>query len=60
LKLEKKILIFFIFFLGGPNGEWSSVKDPHSIITEGKRSRADFIRDAILAWKKNKTDFENW
>lgn len=47
-------------FEGGTNGEWSVHKDPHSLITEGKRSRADFIRDAILSWKKQNKEFENW
>ena len=47
-------------FKGGNDGEWSIYKDPHSIITEGKRSRADFIRDAILKWKIEKNEFENW
>lgn len=35
-----------------PLGEWSIYKDPHSIITNGKRPRAQFIADAIIEWKK--------
>eukprot|EP01098_Paradermamoeba_levis_P010182 TRINITY_DN4277_c0_g1_i1.p1 TRINITY_DN4277_c0_g1~~TRINITY_DN4277_c0_g1_i1.p1 ORF type:complete len:163 (+),score=59.62 TRINITY_DN4277_c0_g1_i1:104-592(+) len=43
-------------FPGGPNGEWSIHKDPHSIITEGKRPRKLFLSDALLQWKKTRTD----
>eukprot|EP01089_Gocevia_fonbrunei_P009509 TRINITY_DN21829_c0_g1_i1.p1 TRINITY_DN21829_c0_g1~~TRINITY_DN21829_c0_g1_i1.p1 ORF type:complete len:167 (+),score=36.33 TRINITY_DN21829_c0_g1_i1:49-549(+) len=37
----------------GPNGEWSIDKDPHRIITNGKRPRAQFLSDALTAWKNN-------
>ena len=32
----------------GPEGEWSVLKDPHSIITKGIKSRKDFLVDALL------------
>ena len=35
----------------GRNGEWSILKDPHIVITKGKRSRIDFIADALIQWK---------
>lgn len=38
-------------FPKGPEGEWSVLKDPHNEITQGKRPRASFISDALLAWK---------
>jgi len=34
----------------GPNGEWSELKDPHSVITQGKRSRRMFLSDSIDQW----------
>jgi hypothetical protein len=35
-------------FAEGPNGEWSEVKDPHAILTGGKRPRADFLKSALI------------
>jgi hypothetical protein len=32
-------------------GEWSVLKDPHREITQGKRPRASFLADTLLAWK---------
>jgi inosine/xanthosine triphosphatase len=39
-------------FEKGPNGEWSVHKDPHSIVTGGKRSRKDFLCDALKKYFK--------
>ena len=36
-------------FKGGPNGEWSELKDPHAVLTSGARPRQAFLRDAIVA-----------
>ena len=47
-------------FEKGPNGEWSAFKDPHDIITKGKRPRENYLTDAILNWKKEKTEFSDW
>jgi hypothetical protein len=42
----------------GPNGEWSILKDPHVVFTNGKRPRAKFISDAITEWiTKNNIKF---
>lgn len=30
------------------NGCWSCVDDPHAIVTRGARTRADFLRDAVI------------
>lgn len=35
----------------GPNGEWSILKDPHIVFTNGKRSRVEFLRDALSKWR---------
>lgn len=36
----------------GPDGTWSVLKDPHIVATQGRRSRAQFLSDAITAqWK---------
>lgn len=40
----------------GPDGQWSCYKDPHSVITKGKRSRAAFLADALIAWKLTSID----
>ena len=32
----------------GPNGEWSILKDPHIILTNGERSRSKFLEDALI------------
>lgn len=32
------------------NGCWSNLKDPHLVITQGERSRADFIAEAMQKW----------
>lgn len=32
----------------GPNGEWSVLKDPHAILTEGRRPRAEFLKSALV------------
>jgi non-canonical (house-cleaning) NTP pyrophosphatase len=34
----------------GPNGEWSKLKDPHSVLTNGARPRQAFLRDALVAF----------
>lgn len=34
-------------FPPGPNGEWSILKDPHSVLTNGARPRQKFIADAL-------------
>lgn len=35
----------------GPQGEWSILKDPHIVVTKGKRSRAQFLADALSKWQ---------
>jgi hypothetical protein len=35
-------------FEEGPNGEWSVLKDPHAILTDGKRPRAEFLKSALI------------
>ena len=37
----------------GRNGEWSILKDPHFVVTKGKRGRIDFIADALIQWKSD-------
>lgn len=32
----------------GPNGEWSALKDPHAVLTNGARPRGEFLRCALL------------
>jgi len=39
---------------GGPNGEWSLLKDPHSVLTQGQRPRAAFLADALSKWAKER------
>lgn len=39
------------FFPPGPEGRWSLSNDPHFILTQGQRSRADFLTDALTLWK---------
>ena len=34
----------------GREGEWSSLKDPHSVLTGGVRPRQAFIADALHQW----------
>ena len=36
-------------FPKGPNGEWSLYKDPHSIITQGKKSRQQFLTETLVS-----------
>ncbi len=36
----------------GPDGTWSVLKDPHIVATHGRRSRAQFLSDAMAQWKK--------
>mmetsp|Transcript_17039 Transcript_17039/g.21637 ORF Transcript_17039/g.21637 Transcript_17039/m.21637 type:complete len:97 (+) Transcript_17039:271-561(+) len=33
----------------GPNGEWSYLKDPHIVVTNGARNRKAFLADTIRA-----------
>lgn len=33
----------------GRNGEWSVLKDPHAVLTKGKRTREAFLYDALRA-----------
>ena len=40
----------------GPNNQWSVYKDPHSVLTQGKRPRARFLSDAISQWKEGQQD----
>jgi hypothetical protein len=35
-------------FSAGLNGEWSVLKDPHIILTNGVKSRAQFLEEALL------------
>lgn len=32
----------------GPNGEWSALKDPHAVLTNGTRPRMEFLRAALV------------
>jgi len=34
---------------------WSEWKDPHSLVTNGTRSRKQFLYDALKAWKESET-----
>jgi len=34
-------------FNPGPNGEWSELKDPHDVLTHGKKNRAAFLYETI-------------
>jgi hypothetical protein len=44
----------------GPDGEWSMLKDPHSVLTNNKRPRRMFLSDAIEVWyNNNKNVFDN-
>eukprot|EP01119_Soliformovum_irregulare_P021616 TRINITY_DN7234_c0_g1_i1.p1 TRINITY_DN7234_c0_g1~~TRINITY_DN7234_c0_g1_i1.p1 ORF type:complete len:174 (+),score=51.49 TRINITY_DN7234_c0_g1_i1:60-581(+) len=38
----------------GRNGEWSYLKDPHIVVTNGKRSREQFIADRLRQWKEER------
>jgi hypothetical protein len=40
-------------FEKGPEGEWSILKDPHVVLTGGKKPRAKFLTDAIDEWRKS-------
>jgi len=31
--------------------EWSELIDPHIVITGGKKSRVDYLAEALLKWK---------
>jgi hypothetical protein len=35
-------------FSEGPNGEWSELKDPHVILTGGKKNREEFIYQTLV------------
>lgn len=39
-------------FKTGPNGEWSVLKDPHSVLTNGKKPREEFLVEALDRLKK--------
>ena len=39
-------------FEGGRNGEWSVLKDPHAVLTQGKKSREEFLVEALLRLKE--------
>lgn len=43
----------------GPQGEWSKLKDPHIVVTKGKRSRIDFLADALKKWRFEQTQQQN-
>jgi non-canonical (house-cleaning) NTP pyrophosphatase len=32
----------------GRNGEWSALKDPHAVLTNGTRPRKQFLKDALI------------
>jgi hypothetical protein len=34
-------------FEEGPNGEWSALKDPHIVLTDGVKSRSQFLQEVI-------------
>mmetsp|Transcript_30432 Transcript_30432/g.33998 ORF Transcript_30432/g.33998 Transcript_30432/m.33998 type:complete len:265 (-) Transcript_30432:49-843(-) len=42
-------------FEKGPNGEWSILKDPHSVLTNGARPRVDFLADTLCKWVSSLT-----
>lgn len=35
----------------GKDGRWAACDDPHIIVTEGKRSRKNFLVEALTRWK---------
>jgi len=39
-------------FEKGPFGEWSYLKDPHVVVTNGKKPRADFLVETLLLWRE--------
>ena len=39
-------------FEGGRNGEWSVLKDPHAVLTQGKKPREEFLVEALLRLKE--------
>jgi len=39
-------------FEGGRNGEWSVLKDPHAVLTGGKKPREEFLFEALTRLNK--------
>jgi hypothetical protein len=37
-------------FSVGPNGEWSILKDPHIVLTEGRKSRSNFLEEPLAKY----------
>eukprot|EP01135_Chromosphaera_perkinsii_P010941 Nk52_evm2s2290 gene=Nk52_evmTU2s2290 len=38
-------------FPPGRDGEWSALKDPHSVLTNGEKSREQFLVGALQQWR---------